>query len=625
MPLMPHRPDRYLRTPVLRGGEHAATLCVIAWEKGQGERLVQIPVAADGTLGEPTAESLQDAITGLTCDRVPLAVLDGSNRDSAFRDDGLKVEVSHKRGESAVTLRDNGGGETLVWRALGIAAAPTLARADGGIWIAFHHNVREDTHEPDLAKWIAVRFVTDAGEVFEPAAQMTDRDRDLHGEQQSFEFPSLVVGDQGAISIFGRGSHGFFRQDVSHEGFSPRTALGDTTWGCRGRRVAVLRTPAGILTARREREGIVVDLLPAPVGTTPKLVAAEVEVKSTTRIVVRARIQPTPDGRVTLFGDIHQHSAHSDGIGTADECYLRARDLLGHDFCALTDHESFSGKRTGPGEWKYLRAVADRYNEPGRFATIHAYEWTGRAFPGPGHKVVYLENGDQPIVSRDDVPEGSALVAEIKAQGGFAVPHHVGWTGADELAHDPVVQPVWEICSCHGCYETDEHPLGNRKSALTDQTIDVMLRKGLKFGFIACSDSHGLLWHHGIARKRDAFGTGLTAVQAESCTRKAILDAIRARRCYATSGTKIILDLRANGAPMGSEVPAGSADVVAQAHGTADIERIELIGPDGVLADAQGRGRDAALTKQIDTRYVYARVIQTDGEWAWSSPIFFGS
>ena len=45
-----------------------------------------------------------------------------------------------------------------------------------------------------------------------------------------------------------------------------------------------------------------------------------------------------------FFGDIQQHSAHSDGVGSADETYLRARYRYGDDFAALTDHESFLGK-----------------------------------------------------------------------------------------------------------------------------------------------------------------------------------------------------------------------------------------------------------------------------------------
>ena len=43
--------------------------------------------------------------------------------------------------------------------------------------------------------------------------------------------------------------------------------------------------------------------------------------------------------------------------------------------------------RTGPGEWKYLQAVATKHDVPGSFATLYAYEWTGQRYPGPGQNL----------------------------------------------------------------------------------------------------------------------------------------------------------------------------------------------------------------------------------------------
>jgi hypothetical protein len=342
---------------------------------------------------------------------------------------------------------------------------------------------------------------------------------------------------------------------------------------------------------------------------------------------VKARPERDPAaarGLVTLFGDIQQHSAHSDGIGSAHEAYLRARHRYGDDFVALTDHESFLGKRTGPGEWEYLQRVAEHYDAPGRFATLYAYEWTGKMYPGPGHKCVYFPTRGLPIISRDDVPEGKALVARIRELGGFSSPHHIGWTGADEAGHDDLGQPLWEICSCHGCYEHVDHALGQR-GELREHMADVMLKRGHRFGFTASSDSHGLLYHHGEARKRDPYRTGLTAVQASAVTRDALMEALVARRCYATSGAKIFLDLSASGAPMGSELPAHEpTDFMIDAVGSDEIAAIELVGAEGVLLRSEPNAREATLKARVMSTFVYARVIQRDGEMAWSSPVFLG-
>ena len=69
-------------------------------------------------------------------------------------------------------------------------------------------------------------------DVFEPSAEMVERDRDAQGEEQSFEFPALVVGDDGAVDLFGRGSHNYYRQRVNALGFGPREAF--ERWGVGG-------------------------------------------------------------------------------------------------------------------------------------------------------------------------------------------------------------------------------------------------------------------------------------------------------------------------------------------------------------------------------------------------------
>jgi hypothetical protein len=168
--------------------------------------------------------------------------------------------------------------------------------------------------------------------------------------------------------------------------------------------------------------------------------------------------------------------------------------------------------------------------------------------------------------------------------------------------------------------------LGQRGD-LRDQMIDAVLRAGLRFGFIASSDGHGLLFHHGVGRKRDPFRTGLCAVQATGCDRQAILSALRERRCYATSGVKIALDLRAGAAPMGSELTTkGNFAVNAVAAGTAPLAELALVDPEGVIASEHPKGDEVALElrAEIHAPYVYARATQRDGEMAWSSPIWNG-
>jgi hypothetical protein len=619
MIVLPQEPDRYYRWPRLTREESRLRLHALLWEKGRGERTVSIDL---DERGQPIDASrvegpLFDAIAGWE----PLEALPSSKvLGDVARAPGGEVRIVRDGYTSSVSFDD-----TLVWRAHATAAAPSIAEAIDGHFIAFHHNLREDDGTPDLPKWIAVRFVDREGRVLalEP---FPDVDRDAAGEQQSFEFPAIAVGSDGAIAIVGRSSHGFWRQDANAAGVSRRTPLDDGAWGCRGMHIGARVIGGKLVTAWRVKAGIEVLVHDEPSGGAPRLAAAEIEPRSRfAPVTPQDRRDPAArDGRMTLFGDIQQHSAHSDGIGTADEPYLRARHIYRDDFCALTDHESFLGKRTSPGEWAYLQEVADRWNDPGEFATLIAYEWTGKMYPGPGHKVVYLPSTGSPIVSRDDVPEGRDLVDRIREHGAVTGPHHIGWTGADYEGHAPDVQRVWEICSCHGCYEHPDHPLGQR-GALRDQMLDAALARGLRFGFIANSDSHGLLFHHGEARKRDPFRTGLTAVQARERTREAIFEALRERRTYATSGVPILLDLVVDGQPMGSEIEGrGRHRAVIVAHGTSPLAAVDLVTERGTVATHPADDERIELEVDVEaSSFVYARVRQADGEMAWSSPVFF--
>ena len=620
---------RYLRTPRLRRTDSGAELCVIAWQ-GQQEHLLFFDVDLSGQVtGETRETEGRESIVCLEHGLWPPAISEDINSEDRCSQQDWSVRISRSAYQSSVWLKKGQGKEILVWQAEATACAPCLAPWQDGVWVAFHHNLREDTGEADISKWISLRYVDSEGQVYKTRNPMRDYDVDREGIEQGFEFPSLVVAESGALSLYGRGSHCFWKQDLSHQGWSARKELGEgSSWGCRGRRVALTSLDNGkVLSARRERKGIELEIMSMPEGAAPEL--ERVEVVEAPAVLSRGRfsIETDPaelDGRKTLFGDLHQHSAHSDGCGNAEEAYLRAQYIYQDDFVALTDHESFLGKRIGPGEWRYLTKVAEKYNKTDRFVTINAYEWTAKMFPGPGHKIVYFPGAGQGthIVSRDEVPEGKDILREVAKQGAFAAPHHVGWTGANLEAHDPQFQPVWEICSCHGCYEHADHPLGQR-GELRDQMVHDALVAGHRFGLVACSDGHGLLWHHGVGRKRDPFRTGLTAVQAKEHTRQGVFEAIRERRCYATSGAKIVLDLRANGLPMGSELDSSEeVEYHAQVWGTSPIRRLALVGPTGIVESIESKENRAEIRSAKKQAFVYARVEQEDGEMAWSSPIF---
>jgi len=108
-----------------------------------------------------------------------------------------------------------------------------------------------------------------------------------------------------------------------------------------------------------------------------------------------------------------------------------------------------------------------------------------------------------------------------------------------------------EIFSEWGCAEHDRAPFPyirhTEAGRWTRNTWQSFLAEGYRLGAIASTDDH--LGYPGAYRE------GLAAVLAPELTREAIFAALRARRTYAVSGDRILLDYRLNGHVMGQELP----------------------------------------------------------------------
>jgi hypothetical protein len=69
----------------------------------------------------------------------------------------------------------------------------------------------------------------------------------------------------------------------------------------------------------------------------------------------------------------------------------------------------------------------------------------------------------------------------------------------------------------------------------------------------------------------------LTAFLATELTREGLWEALRAHRCYGTSGPRIILDVSVNGRPMGAELITSEPPVVrCRVLGTAPLDTVEV-------------------------------------------------
>lgn len=508
--------------------------------------------------------------------------------------------------------------------ALGSGEAPALAMLpDGAVAVAWHHggaSEAADHRDASVVRSIDIALVRiDAGSAVETHPPPGAGGNLPRGEDQGWELPAIAGDATGALLVVGRSTHGHHVARRAGDGaWSAPLALDAGGWGGRGRRHALATYRGEAWLARRAPAGIAIGVCPEPAGGGAARVSA----------IVPARAAGARAHGI-LFGDLHQHTAHSDGCGSPEELWIAARDQRGLDFAAITDHDQFCRRALGPATWQIMTDVARGFDQPGRFVALVGYEFTGPRHPGPGHKCVYFGERVPDRVPDRDVESVFAAVREL---GAIAVPHHVGWTGADLAHHDPALQPVWEICSVHGCYEADgacpAHP-PRADHIIPGQFVRDALDAGLRFGFIGSTDSHGLDWHHGIARWRNPFRSGLACVVDAEPTRAGILAALRARRSYATTGAKIAVRAELDGAPIGSELPEGG-ELVVEVTGTAPIRRIVVVERGGERALAlTASGLHAYARVRLAPRdgvsYAYVRVEQADDEAAWLSPFWIGA
>lgn len=280
-------------------------------------------------------------------------------------------------------------------------------------------------------------------------------------------------------------------------------------------------------------------------------------------------LEEKPEYRA-YWSDLHGQSEETIGTNTVDDYFKFARDVAALDFCSHQGNDFQITKRV----WTKIRRTVRKYHAPGRFVTFLGYEWSGNTLAGGDHNVYYLED-DEPMhrSGHAQIPDRSDLASdrypltrlydELRGKKAMVVPH-VGGRYADLQYHDPDLEPLVEIYSEWGEFEW---------------FLEEAIERGYKVGFIAGSDDHK--GRPGAANPgRSTFGVygGLTCVYAKELTREAIWEAFFSRRCYATTGQRILLRSFVDGHWMGEEFEIGRAPKIeVEVLGTSPIERVDVV------------------------------------------------
>ncbi len=375
------------------------------------------------------------------------------------------------------------------------------------------------------------------------------------------------------------------------------------------------------------------------------------------------------------WGDLHVHTSYSNCHAwrclDPEWCYQYAREVSMLDFAAAADH--LRGIASDPQRWPRLQELVQRYNLPGEFVTMLAYE-SSHAQGFGGDNNVYFADEDAPYfwLDREDMRGGSPTVhleelwRQMDATGReyFSVPHHTGrsnkYRSWNEPYHDPTREPLFEIYSSWGSSEMrcSHMPISGGNNDDVSYFTDA-LQAGARFGVMAASDDHATLpgsVHHfrtepfRVTMLNGHAHKGLTAVRSPELTRPALFSSLRHRNCYATTHVQSLIDMRIGEVSMGREIAADAelrrqrqVRVYLTLH-DAKIATVTLMRNGVALESQQLRGRQ--LTEEVnevlfiddepldkialrDCRYhnqpfvvYYARIVDNNGAHQWTSPIW---
>ncbi len=366
------------------------------------------------------------------------------------------------------------------------------------------------------------------------------------------------------------------------------------------------------------------------------------------------------------WGDLHRHTDVSNCRTGFDGCIVEhfryAYDIAKLDFLGTSDHTDI-GKIYHPYEWWHNQRQHDALHSPEQFNSLYVYEreqrwpWGHRnvVFAQRGGPIIYIQRRNynaspwasifplKPGVGEINPPE---LWDVIKRYGKpTALISHTGATGMGtdwgkydkfEYANEGIVeifqgarvsyegagapQPTVGLRPAEG-YTINGDAKATPPAPVEDfgkysaGTYQNALDLGLKLGVFASSDH---------ISQHVSYG----GVFCEDFTREGIVSGFNSRRTIAATD-KIYLNFTCNGEILGSEIKTEKdPELWFKVDGTAPLKRVTIVRNeknwkvfDQITSTAfeQTVTDDAML--EGENRY-YIRVEQTDGNMAWSSPVW---
>ncbi len=366
-------------------------------------------------------------------------------------------------------------------------------------------------------------------------------------------------------------------------------------------------------------------------------------------------IKCLPEGALNLYwGMLHGESDRVDAMENVDALLRHIRDDKALQFYSLSPFDS--DEETSNEQWKSITQHIAEFNEDERFVAFAGFQWQGEAGEEGLRHFVYAKDG-KPILRKKDTKNNSLkkIYKTNNPKEMISIPNFtMGKTtryNFDDFNTD--FERVAEIYNAWGSSEClhkegNLRPIQGGKAAIGESgegSLVKALNRGRRFGFVAGGHDDRGCYSDCFSSGQTQYSPGLTAIMAKAHTRSALIEALQARSCYATTGERMVLGLHVAGFPMGSAIDTKTRPglefnrhLTGFCIGTKPLAEVSLIRNGQVIRALEYKDNlcefaidDGDLLGSIVLEgdqeqppfiYYYLRAVQEDGHIAWSSPIW---
>ncbi|HYY81308.1 MAG TPA: CehA/McbA family metallohydrolase [Actinomycetes bacterium] len=266
----------------------------------------------------------------------------------------------------------------------------------------------------------------------------------------------------------------------------------------------------------------------------------------------RSRLFPGP---FLVHADLHNHTRLSDGRGDPARAFASMR-AAGLDVAAITDHSRWAGLFLGlplappwtgidRRAWARTAALADQADEPGRFVALRGFEWSHGS---QGHVSVWASRRwTEPL--RTFGPGMAPLWRWLEGAGadGLVGFNHPGMGGRRRFGRFGYRPAMAERLVSMEIFNKTLDYLFQGTDRREPSPLLQCLDAGWRVGLLGVTDEHGDDW--GVPE-----GKGRAGLYVHELSRAGVLEALAARRVFASRAKGLRLDAAVEGVRMGGAV-----------------------------------------------------------------------